>query len=350
MGVPRTEQAWAAYVAELDESARSAHGAMGADGPVGPEPRKPKRVTTEELDAIIASATRRRGKKGATSGVMRGLECTSMVLEFVGSMASDPVYAVLMFALVIVNARGDLARSVGAAMGVIMEIAGACMRIDNSEIEIAARATMARFFAPMSTDKKHDAFACLMYACARHATHIGVSVGAYYGHDAIASLSLAVAGIAQEYTQIDDLELCAAESPERETYHGVTELIANVVKLETVLRLVPGIAAVVRQAFPAEQNTVYSPMYATHVVALVETIKEYLADLADHLADYVPGPVRAVLDTVREYHKMRLIFYLLLALKYSSGDGSWSFLDTMLMLECPLCARVVARVRADTAP
>ena len=308
-------------------------------------------MTTEELDAIIASATRRRGKKGATSGVMRGLECTSMVLEFVGSMASDPLYAVLMFALVMVNARGDLARSVGAAMGVIMEIAGACMRIDNSEIEIAARATMARFFAPMSTDKKHDAFACLMYACARHATHIGVSVGAYYhGHDAIASLSLAVAGVAQEYTQIDDLELCAAESPERETYHGVTELIANVVKLETVLRLAPGIAAVVRQAFPVEQNTVYSPMYATHVVALVETIKDRLADYVADYADYVPGPVRAVLDKVREYHRVRMIFYLLLALKYSAEDGSWSFLDMMLMLECPLCARIVARVRADTAP
>ena len=343
MRVPRTEQEWAAHVANLDESARSAHGAAGAVGDVVGEEPETRRVTTEELDAIIASATRRRGKKGAMSGVVRGLGCTSMVLEFIGSMASDPLYAVLMFVLVIVSARGDLAKSVGAAMHTITEIAGACMRIDNSEVEIAARATMARFFSPMSTDKKHDAFACLMYACARHATHVGVSIGAYYQQDALASLGLAVSGVAQEYTQIEDLELCAAESPERETYHGVTDLIANVVKLETVLRLVPGIAAIVSQAFPVEQNTVYSPMYATHVVELVETIK-------DSLASYIPGPLAAVLETVREYHNLRMIFYLLLALKFyfagDGGSGGWSFLDRMLMLECPLCARIVARVRS----
>ena len=345
MRVPRTEQEWAAYVAKLDESARSAYAEVAAEEE-SREPREPstssssRRVTTEELDAIIASATQRRGKKGAMSGVVRGLGCTSMVLEFLGSMANDPIYAVLMFALVVVSSGGDAAKSVRAAMYTIMEIAGACMRVDNSEVEIAARATMARFFTPMSTDKKHDAFACLMYACARHATHVAVSIGAYYKQDALASLGLAVSGIAQEYTQIDDLEMCATESPERETYHGVTDLISNVVKLETVLRVVPGIAAVVGQAFPMERNTVYSPVYATHVVALVETIKD--------LVGHAPGPVRAVLETVGEYHKVRVLFYLMLALKFRvSGDGGgWSFLDLMLMLECPLCARIVTHVRA----
>ena len=348
MGVPRTEQEWAAYVAKLDEGASVAATAVALEEQQESQQqetgRKSRRVTTEELDAIIASATRRRGKKGAMSGVVRGLGCTSMVIEFVGSMASDPVYAVLMFALVFVSSGGDPVKSVGAAMHVIVEIAGACMRVDNSEIEIAARATMARFFSPMSTDKKHDAFACLMYACSRHATHIAVSIGAYYKQDALASLGLAVSGIAQEMTQIEDLELCATESPERETYHGVTELIANVVKLETVLRVVPGIAAIVSQAFPVERNTVYAPMYATHVVELVSTIKEYAIQ-------YAPGPLAAVLETVGEYHKVRMMFYLLLALKYhvadDDGRGGWTFLDLMLMLECPLCARIVAHVRAQ---
>lgn len=348
MGVPRTEQEWAAYVAKLDESASAAAKPLESLESLEPlesqEQGPSRRVTTEELDAIIASATRRRGKKGAMSGVMRGLGCTSMVLEFVGSMANDPLYAVLMFALVVVASGGDAVNSVREAMNVIVEIAGACMRVENSEIEIAARATMARFFSPMSTDKKHDAFACLMYACSRHAMHVAVSIGAYYKQDALASLGLAVSGVAQEYTQIEDLELCATESPERETYHGVTDLIANVVKLETVLRVVPGIAAIVGQAFPMERNTVYAPMYATHVVALAETIKDFVG--------HAPPPVRAVLETVGEYHKVRVLFYLLLALKFryagDGGSGGWSFLDLMLMLECPLCARIVAHARAGS--
>ena len=136
MRVPRTEQEWAAYVAKLDESARSAYAEVAAEEE-SREPREPstssssRRVTTEELDAIIASATQRRGKKGAMSGVVRGLGCTSMVLEFLGSMANDPIYAVLMFVLVVVSSGGDAAKSVRAAMYTIMEIAGACMRVDN---------------------------------------------------------------------------------------------------------------------------------------------------------------------------------------------------------------------------
>jgi hypothetical protein len=116
------------------------------------------------------------------------------------------------------------------------------------------------------------------------------------------------------------------------------------VKLETVLRVVPGIAAIVGQAFPMERNTVYAPMYATHVVALVGTIKDFVR--------HAPGPVRAVLETAGEYHKVRVLFYLLLALKFhfagDGGSGGWSFLDLMLMLECPLCARIVAHARAGS--
>ena len=53
-----------------------------------------------------------------------------------------------------------------------------------SQVEGAARAAMARFFVPMSTDKKSDALACLLYACAASASHVASAMGAGLGLDA----------------------------------------------------------------------------------------------------------------------------------------------------------------------
>jgi hypothetical protein len=337
---PRTEEEWGAYVARRDEKAlKWSTVVSAASRPIVPAKRK---VTMQELDAIIASATTPRGNKAA-SGLMRGLECTSTVLEFLSAMTSDPVYAVGMFVLVLIEAKGSVFDAVGFAIRAIIQIAEACFRLENSDFEIGARAAMARFFTPMSADKKGDAFACLMYACARHAAHIGVAVGAGYRTEDIALLSSAISGIVRDYTQIDDLALCSPESPERETYSGITKSIEQVVNLERAMRAVPGLVVLLQTAFTGEPNTVYSAQYATYVIHLVDLIKDTFEEVMFRLG------LKEILDTVRDYRRTRLFFYLLLSLKYhSDGGATRSFLDVLLMLECPLCARIVLYARSQS--
>ena len=307
----------------------------------GPRPR-PRPMTAAELDSVVATATAPRGVKGGMRGIMRGLECTQMIAVFVGDMLADPLYAVGMFALVIYEA-GDVVGALQSAMGAIWVIGRECVRLENSDVELGARAAMARFFTPMSTDAKGDALACYVYACARHAAHVGRALGAGYGKDDIAALSSAIAGVAREYTQIDDLRMCAPESTERETYHGVSRSIEAIVKLESFVRAVPGLVVVIKSQFGHGEKFrgVYKAQYAMDVVALVVAIKSYFWTAKLEL----PGWAQSALDVASEYHKVRLLFYVIVALVHGTG----SFLDMLLILECPLCAHILAHTREGRA-
>ncbi len=360
---PRTSEEWSVYVAALDKESIERSTSMvpfaGLKSPKSPKnpnhstnkngprqrprpiqrPRpRPRPMTAAELDSVVATATAPRGVKGGMRGIMRGLECTQMIAVFVGDMLEDPLYAVGMFALVIYEA-GDAVSALQSAMGAIWVIGHACVRLENSDVELGARAAMARFFTPMSTDAKGDALACYLYACARYAGHVGRALGAGYGQHDIAALSSAIPGVAREYTQVDDLRLCAPESTERETYHGVSQSVEAIVKLESFVRAVPGLVVVIKSQIGRDPKFrgVYEAQYAMDVVALVAAIKGYFWTLSQEL----PGWVQSALDTASEYHKVRLLFYMLVALVHGTG----SFLDVLLTLECPLCAHILAHTR-----
>jgi hypothetical protein len=319
--VPVTAAEWAAYVSALDArvGSRSVR-AVRAEAAEAP--------TVEEIDEIIrnASAQRGGGGGGGAGGLSRGLDTAQRLVGNLLEMIEDPAYTVAMMALIWYLAESPTA-AIGAAASTVMEIARAAQNV--ALVEERARAAFSRFFVPMSTDKKSDALACLLYACAASASHVASAMGAGLGLDAEAKLSAAFAGLAAEYTQVD-VGLCAPMSMDRETYSGVTDGIAAVAQLEVALRLVPGIAALARQwRIP---NAQYSAQYAPDVDALVGAVKGLVLDS-------LTASARRVVDQVLEYKTTRLVFYLLVAIAF----GYSSFLYALLVLESPLCARIVAK-------
>ena len=327
MKLPQTDAEWATHVVALDDlgSAFSERAVRSASY-VGAVSASASAPTMEEIDEIIRNASAPRGTRGGLRGVSGLLDKAQGLIGSLLDMIDDPLYTVAMMVLIMYMA-GDPWKAVVAARDTVLEIAAAAHNV--AVIEDRARAAFSRFFVPMSDDKKSDALACLLYACGMSAVHVASAMGAALGEDAPARLGAAFAGSVGEYTQVDDIGLCAPVSMDKETYSGVTDGIAAVAQVEVALRLVPGIAALVRQGI---RNEAYMPHYADKVDALLGSVKALVVNS-------LPGPARALLEEAREYKKTRLLFYLLVAIAF----GYTSFLYAMLMLESPLCARIVKR-------
>jgi hypothetical protein len=338
ISIPRTDAEWAAHVAGLDGQASAfsekAFRSVSSAWPPAPSaPWAPSAPTIDEINEIIRNASVPRGSgRSGLRGVSGLLEKAQGLIGNVLEMIDDPLYTVAMMVLIMYTA-GDPWTAIVAARDTVLEIAAAAHNV--AVIEDRARAAFSRFFVPMSEDKKSDALACLLYACGLSAVHVASAMGAALGEEAPARLGAAFAGLAGEYTQVDDIGLCAPVSMERETYSGVTDGIAAVAQVERAMRLVPAIAALVRQGI---RNEAYMPHYADKVDALIGAVKALVVS-------NLPEPARALLEEAREYKKTRLLFYLLVAVAF----GYSSFLYAMLMLESPLCARIVANAAGNGA-
>jgi hypothetical protein len=283
--------------------------------------------TVAEIDAIIATASSSsRGPDGAGGAAGYGL-----VTELVCSMCEDPWYAVAMFVLVWL--RADPTHPTDAARLVfetLMEIANATHQTEM--IARQARGALALFVPPIPVARESDAFACLLYACASSAARVVAAVAAPGDDgDGVAMIGVALAEVVRTHAQIGDVSMCAPCSSDRETY-GLTGTAASLMKVEAALRMVPGIAAIARQ-FAGSQKRPYSPQYAADVVAFVDALKSASWACVDRL----PAAARGVLEAAHEYKTSRLIFYIAVALAFDYP----SFLDALLILENPLCARIV---------
>jgi hypothetical protein len=345
----KSDAAWAAYVRDADSAlertvARLDRAAASAPRSVAP--------TIEEIDAIIAGAA------GASSRSSRagahGAGCYKAAQDLAEAFFDDPWYGVAMFALIFLATkdRSPLA-AISLAWRTILELVTACSLA--SEVATSASRRLAMVFDDTRvrlgrTGERDDEFACYLYASCSSALRVASAVVAATdvsedSKQLVAAWTTGLADATRAYARVPSLDgLDGLNGPDEETdgrngLHGLSGTAASLMRVEALLRTLPGAAALARQ-FVSDKKTAYAPQYTADVVAFVDALKSVaLAAL--------PASARAVLESAREYKTARLVFYVAIALAFSEYT---SFLHALLVLESPLCARIVHAASGPSRP
>ncbi len=336
----KSDAAWAAYVRDADSAlertvARLDRAAASAPRSVAP--------TIEEIDAIIAGAAAAAARPGA-----HGAGCYKAAQDLAEAFFDDPWYGVAMFALIFLATKDRSPRAaISLAWRTILELVTACSLA--SEVATSASRRLAMVFDETRvrlgrTGERDDEFACYLYASCSSALRVASAVVAATdvaedSKQLVAAWTTGLADATRAYARVPSLDgLDGRNGPDEETdgrngldgLHGLSGTAASLMRVEALLRTLPGAAALARQ-FVSDKKTAYAPQYTADVVAFVDALKSVtLAAL--------PASARAALESAREYKKARLVFYVAIALAFSEYT---SFLHALLVLESPLCARIV---------